>query len=378
MEYLLNDDQKLLVKTVREFAKKEIAPKAQEMDEKEDIDRDVLKKMIDMGLFGIAFHEEYGGGGEGLLTLALIVEELSRASASIGATLAAHYLGGHPIEMFGTEEQKKKYIPLMASGERICAFALTEPNAGSDVSSIQSTAVLKEDYYILNGSKCFISNGGLAGIYTTFVKTDKTKGNKGISAFILEKEFEGFSIGKKEKKMGLRGSPTAELIFDNCKVPKENLLGKENEGFSLAMKSLDPGRITTAAYALGLAQGAMDEAVEYSKNRVQFGRPISQFQLVQAMLADMSVGINASRLLIYNAAILADRKESYSVAASMAKLMTSDTAMKVTTDAVQVFGGYGYMREYPVERMMRDAKIIQILEGTNQIQRVIIARDLLK
>ncbi len=328
---------------------------------------------------GIPFPKEYGGQGGDNLAYAMAVEELSKVCATTGVIVSAHTsLCAAPIYEFGTEEQKQKYLIPLAKGEKLGAFGLTEPNAGTDASAQQTRAVLEGDHYVLNGSKIFITNAGYADVYIIMAMTDKSKGVKGISAFIVERDFEGFSVGKKEAKMGIRGSATCELIFENCKVPKENLLGKVGQGFKIAMKTLDGGRIGIAAQALGIAQGAIDETVKYVKERKQFGRPIAKFQNTQFTLADMQTKTDASRLLVYRAARAKDNNERYSSFAAMAKLFASETAMEVTTKAVQLHGGYGYTREYPVERMMRDAKITEIYEGTSEVQKMVIAGTLLK
>jgi butyryl-CoA dehydrogenase len=334
--------------------------------------------MAGLGLAGIPWSEEFGGEGGDYLSYVIAVEEISRVDASAGITLSTHTsLCCGPINKFGSEEQKKKYLVPLAQGSKLGAFGLTEPSAGSDAGGMLSTAELQGDHYILNGSKIFISNAGTADTYVVFAFTDKSKKTKGISAFILEKGMPGFSFGKLEKKLGIRSSATGELIFENCLVPKENLLGKEGDGFKIAMSTLDAGRIGVAAQALGIAQGALDEAIKYSKSREQFGQPISNFQAISFMMADMGTRIEAARLMTYRAAFLVDQNQPFGKEAAMAKLYASDIAMDVTTDVVQIFGGYGFTREYPVERFMRDAKITQIYEGTNQIHRMVIARYLL-
>lgn len=364
---------------VREFAEQQVAPGAAERDEKEEFSRALYDAMGELGLTGICFPEQYGGAGGDYLSYILAVEELSRADDSVGVTLATSVsLCQWPIFAYGTEEQKQKYLVPLIKGKKLGAFGLTEPNAGTDAASQQTTAVLDGDHYVLNGSKIFITNGGEAEIYVVFAMTDKTKGVKGISAFILEKGMPGFTFGKKEHKMGIRASQTMELIFQDVKVPKENLLGKEGEGFKIAMSTLDGGRIGIAAQALGIAQAALDHAVKYAKERVQFGKPIASNQAIAFMLADMATEIDAARLLTYRAAYAKDQGRPFSKEASMAKMYASDVAMRVTTDAVQIFGGYGYTREYPVERLMRNAKITQIYEGTNQVQRMVISSALLR
>ncbi|MBS4023772.1 MAG: acyl-CoA dehydrogenase [Dethiobacter sp.] len=376
MNFQLSPEHEMIRKMVREFAEKEVAPTAAERDEKEHFDRNIFNKMGEIGLTGIPWEEQYGGAGSDFLAYAIAVEELSRVCASMGVTLSAHIsLCSWPIWKYGTEEQKQKYLTRLAEGSALGGFGLTEPNAGSDAARMLTTATLEGDYYTLNGSKIFISNGE-GEIFVVFAMTDKSKGVKGISAFIVDSSFPGFSIGGHEKKMGIRAASTCELLFADCKVPKENLLGKEGEGFKIAMTTLDGGRGGIAAQATGIAQGAFEAALNYSQGREQFGQPIFNFQAVSFMLADMATKIEAARLLTYQAAWTEGQGMPYGKASAMAKLFASDTAMEVTTNAVQVFGGYGYSREYPVERMMRDAKITQIYEGTNEIHRLVIARYL--
>jgi alkylation response protein AidB-like acyl-CoA dehydrogenase len=338
----------------------------------------MFDSLAELGLTGIVFPEEYGGAGADYLSYAIAVEELSRVCASTGVTLSAHLsLCANPIYMFGTESQKEKYLVPLASGEKMGAFGLTEPAAGSDAGSTKTTAVKNGDGWLVNGSKIFITNGGEAETYVVLARTDKdaTK-HHGISAFIIEKGMEGFSFGKKEIKLGIRSSPTMEIIFENCLIPEENMLGEESEGFKVAMKTLDGGRIGIASQAVGIAQGALEQAVAYAKERKQFDKPIAAFQGISFQLADMATQIEASRLMVYNAAYRASAGLSYSQASAMAKLMASETAMKVSTQAVQILGGYGYSREFPVERMMRDAKITEIYEGTSEIQRLVIGTAL--
>jgi alkylation response protein AidB-like acyl-CoA dehydrogenase len=379
MDFNLTKDQRDLQQMVRDFAQNEIAPRAAEIDASDEFPLDLIKKMGELGLMGIPIPEEYDGVGADFLSYMLAIEEISYASASVGVILAVHTsVGTMPILNFGTEEQKRKYVPRLAAGELIGAFGLTEPGAGSDASGIRTRAVKQGDTYVLNGSKIFITNGEVADIFIVFAVTDPEKGAKGVSAFIVERGTPGFSIGKKEHKMGMNGSGTVELIFDNAQVPAAQLLGEEGEGFKIAMSNLDGGRIGIGAQALGIARAAFDAARAYVQQREQFGRPIADFQAVQFMLADMATKIEASRLLIYNAATLRQAKLTCSKQASMAKYYATDTAMSVTTDAVQLFGGYGYSKEYPVERYMRDAKVTQIYEGTNQIQRLVVAKNLLK
>ncbi len=379
MIFKLTEEQEMIRKTVRDFADKEVAPKAGPMDEIEEYDYSLWKKMAEMGLAGIPFAEKYNGAGMDNVCYAIAVEELSRVCASSGVLVSAHTsLGSWPIYHFGTEEQKQKYLAPLAGGEKIGALGLTEPAAGSDAGAVKTTAVPDGDEYVLNGTKIFITNGSVADIYVVIASTDKSKGHKGTAAFIVEKGTPGFGFGKKEHKMGIRASATYELVFENCRIPKENLLGSDGSGFKIALMTLDGGRIGIAAQALGIAQGAFEEAVKYSKIREQFGKPISSFQGLQWMMADMATRIDAARLLVYRAAYLKDNKLPYSKESAMAKLYASECAMWVTTKAVQILGGYGYTREYPVERMMRDAKITEIYEGTSEVQRIVIAANILK
>ncbi|WP_157154652.1 acyl-CoA dehydrogenase [Brachyspira murdochii] len=381
MEFNLSKTHELFRQMIREFAEKEVKPLAAEVDEEERFPVETVKKMAEIGLMGIPIPKEYGGAGGDNLMYAMAVEELSRVCATTGVILSAHTsLGTWPILQFGTDAQKQKYIPKLASGEWIGAFGLTEPNAGTDAAGQQTTAVLDEatQEWVLNGSKIFITNAGYANVYVIFAMTDKSKGLKGISAFIVEATAPGFSIGKKEKKLGIRGSATCELIFENARIPKDNLLGELGKGFKIAMMTLDGGRIGIASQALGIAQGALDETVAYVKERKQFGRTIANFQNTQFQLANLEVKVEASRLLVYKAAWRESNHLPYSVDAARAKLFASETAMEVTTKAVQLHGGYGYTREYPVERMMRDAKITEIYEGTSEVQRMVIAGSLLK
>lgn len=379
MEYFLTDEQKMIIELARKVAQEKIAPVVSHYDETEEFPWEIVKVLAESDLFGIYLPEVYGGLGGGVFELCLAVEELSRVCGGISLCLAATALGTFPIILFGTDEQKKKYIPDLAKGKKLAAFALTEANAGSDAAGIQTTAKKDGDFYILNGTKQWITNGGEAEVYTVIAMTDRAKGSRGASAFIVEKGTPGFSFGKKEKKMGIRASATRELVFDNCRIHKQNLLGKEGLGFIVAMKTLDQSRPGVASQALGIAQGALDKAVEYARQRVQFEKPISSFQAVQHMLADMATQIEAARALVYAVARAIDSgAKDISKVSAMSKVFASDVAMKVTVDAVQIFGGYGYMREYPVEKMMRDAKITQIYEGTNQIQRNVIALQLIK
>ena len=379
MDFSLSKTEELFLQMIREFAEKEVKPLAAEVDEEERFPLETVEKMAKTGLMGIPVPVKYGGAGGTNLMYGMAVEELSRVCGTTGVVLSAHTsLCCAPIMENGTEEQKMKYLPRLASGEWIGAFGLTEPNAGTDAAMQQTTAVLDGDHYVLNGNKIFITNAVYAHVYVIFAMTDKSLGNKGISAFIVEKGTPGFSIGKKEKKMGIRGSATTELVFEDCRIPKENLLGQQGKGFAIAMKTLDGGRVGIAAQALGIAQGAMDETIKYTKERKQFGRSISQFQNTQFQLADMETKVQAARLLVRSAHQKKDNGMPYSVDAAMAKLFAAETAMEVTTKAVQLHGGYGYTREYPVERMMRDAKITEIYEGTSEVQRMVIAGKLFK
>ena len=378
MDFVLSKEQEMARTLFKEFAENEVKPLAQEVDETEHFPRATVEKMQKLGFMGIPQPKEFGGQGCDTLTYVLCVEELSKVCATTGVIVSAHTsLGTDPIKKFGTPAQKEKYLRPLASGELLGAFGLTEPGAGTDASGQQTKAVLEGDHYVLNGSKIFITNGGEADIYIIFAMTDKSKGTKGISAFIVEKDFPGFRIGTKEKKMGIRGSATTELIFENCIVPKENLLGQEGKGFGIAMTTLDGGRIGIAAQALGIAEGALEETIAYVKERKQFGRPIAKFQNTQFQIADMATKVEAARYLVYRAAIAKDTKKRFSEAA-MAKLYAAEVAMEVTTKAVQLHGGYGYTREYPVERMMRDAKITEIYEGTSEVQRMVISSNVIK
>lgn len=379
MDFGLSKTEVLFQQMIRSFAENEVKPLAAEIDEEEKFPVETVEKMGKLGIMGIPVPTQYGGAGGNYKLYSMAVEELSRCCATTGIIVSAHTsLCIGPILEYGTEEQKMKYLPKLASGEWIGAFGLTEPNAGTDASGQQTMAVLDGDHWVLNGTKIFITNAGNADVYIVIAMTDKSLGTKGISAFIVEKGFPGFSIGKKEKKMGIRGSSTCELIFENCIVPKENQLGELGKGFKVAMTTLDGGRIGVASQALGIAQGAMDETVKYTKERKQFGKSISQFQNTQFQLADLETKVEAARLLVYSAADKKDKHVPFSADAAMAKLFAAETAMEVTTKAVQFHGGYGYTREYPVERMMRDAKITEIYEGTSEVQRMVISGKLLK
>ena len=379
MDFHLSKEHEMIRKMYREFAENEVKPLAEEIDETERFPMETVEKMAKLGMMGIYFPKKYGGAGGDVLSYAMCVEELSKVCGTTGVIVSAHTsLCCAPIYENGTEEQKMKYLPDLLSGRKLGAFGLTEPGAGTDASGQQTTAVLDEsgENWILNGSKCFITNGNVAETFVVFAMTDKSKGNKGISAFIVEKSFPGFSTGKHEKKMGIRGSSTCDLIFEDCIVPKENLLGKVGEGFKIAMKTLDGGRIGIASQALGLGEGAVEEAIKYTQERVQFGKRISQFQNTQFQLADMHTKMQAAQFLVYSAAMKKELHEPYSMDAAMAKLFAAEAASDVTRRAVQLFGGYGYTREYPVERMMRDAKITEIYEGTSEVQRMVIANHL--
>ncbi|MDY6918551.1 MAG: acyl-CoA dehydrogenase family protein [Chloroflexota bacterium] len=379
MEYFLTEQQELIRSLARRVAEERIMPVRAELDEKEEFPWAIMKDLADADLFRVFIPEQYDGLGEGLFTLCVAVEELSRACAGVAVTYAANALGAMPIMLYGTEEQKQAYLPQIASGARLSAFGLTEPTAGSDASGVRTAALRDGDEYVLNGTKQFITSGGEAEVYTIIALTDPSRGSRGASAFIVEKDTPGFTFGKKEKKMGIRTSATRELVFHNCRVPKANLISREGMGFVVTMKTLDLSRPGVGAVAVGLAQGALEEAVAYARQRVQFGHPVSAIQAVQHMLANMATELEAARALVYAAAKTIDSgAKSFSEEGAMAKVFATDMAMKVTIDAVQVFGGPGYMRDYPVEKMMRDAKINQIYEGTNQVLRNVIALELLK
>ncbi|MDR0817452.1 MAG: acyl-CoA dehydrogenase [Clostridiales Family XIII bacterium] len=380
MNFQYTDEHLMIKDMVRKFAEGQVGPGAEERDEKEEFAFDLWKACGELGLAGVTFPEEFGGLGQDYLTYSIVIEELSRVDASVGVTISAHSsLCANPIYMFGTQEQKEKYLTPLATGEKLGAFGLTENFAGSDASGTRTTAVKEGNEYVINGSKIFITNGYYADTYVITAQMDKSKGNKGIAAFILEKDTPGFTFGKKEKKMGIRSSATYELVFENVRIPEENLLGKEGDGFKVAMQTLDYGRIGIASQALGIAQGAYEAALKYSKEREQFGAPLSALQITQFKLADMAIQIEAARLLIYEACEYATKHERITNKyAAMAKVFAAETANKVATEAVQIFGGYGYTREYPVERFMRDAKITEIYEGTSEIQRIVVAANILK
>lgn len=379
MDFKLSKEQEMARTLFRDFAQNEVKPIAQEIDEEGRFPAETVEKMQKLGFLGIPIPKEYGGQGCDTLTYVLAVEELSKVCGTTGVIVSAHTsLCAEPIRKYGTAEQKEKYLRPLVNGEKLGAFGLTEPGAGTDAAGQQTKAVLDGDNYILNGSKIFITNGGVADTYVIFAMTDKSQGTRGISAFIVEKDFPGFSIGTVENKMGIRGSSTAELIFEDCIVPKENLLGKIGKGFGIAMGTLDGGRIGIAAQALGIAAGALEVTINYVKERKQFGRAIAKFQNTQFQLADMHTKVEAARNLVYKAAIAKDTQKVYSLEAAMAKLYAAEVAMEVTTKAVQLHGGYGYIREYDVERMMRDAKITEIYEGTSEVQRMVIAGNIIK
>ena len=377
--YLLNEDQRMFVDQVRRMVTEKVAPRAAEIDQKAEFPWDLKKVFQDMGLLGLSVPEEYGGTSQGHIYLCLAVEEIAKACVSSSLIVQVQSLGWEPILIGGSDEQKKRYGPQVGSGEALTAFGLTESGAGSDAAAMNTKAVKKGTKYVINGSKCFISNGPVADVISLFAMTDRSQGVKGISGFIVEKDYPGFSVAKWESKMGIKGSPTAELSFEDMEVPAENLIGHEGKGFVYAMKTLDTSRPVIAAQSVGLAQGALDQAVTYAKQRVQFGRPVSKFQGISWMLADIAAKIESARAVTYQAADMVDTKDPRTTYMSACcKLFASDVAMQVATDALQIAGGYGYMTEFPFERMMRDAKITQIYEGTNQIQKLVISRELLK
>jgi alkylation response protein AidB-like acyl-CoA dehydrogenase len=379
MEFELNEDQRMFKEAAREFASERLAPLAQEFDEKEEIPEEIYKELGELGYLGMMLPEEYGGSGMDFLSYILVMEEFAKACAALEIAISVHNsLVCDAIYQFGTEEQKKKYLPRLAKGELFGAYSLTEPTAGTDAGSLKTTGFLKGDHYVVNGTKSFVTNGGIADLIIVFVLTSPEAKSRGISCMIVEKGWEGFNVGAKEKKMGIRGSDTRELSFEDCKVPKENLLGEENKGFKLALILLEPSRIAVGAQSVGIAQAALDESVKYSKERVQFGQPLCNFQGIQFKLADMATKIDAARLLVYRAASLHDKKIRCAREASMAKLYASEVANWVVNEAVQIHGGYGYMKEYAVERYFRDARVTEIYEGTSEVQRIVISRDLLK
>jgi acyl-CoA dehydrogenase len=378
MNLVFTEEQLMMQKMVRDFAQKEIAPAVEHMEATEEFPRHLIKKMAELGLMGIPVPEEYNGAGMDFTSYIIAINELSKVSATIGVILSVHTsVGTNPILYFGNEEQKEKYIPKLASGEYLGAFGLTEPSSGSDAASLKTRAVKQGDHYVLNGSKIFITNAGVADVYIVFASTEPDKGSYGISAFIVDKDTPGFSVGKKEKKMGLNGSNTCEIMFEDARVPAENLLGDEGEGFKIAMSNLDWGRIGIAAQSLGIAEAALEYAAQYAKERKQFGKPIGRNQGLAFKLADMATEVEAAKLLTYRAANLKTNNLPCGKEASMAKLFASETAMKSAIEAVQIYGGYGYTKEYPVERLFRDAKVCQIYEGTSEIQRMVLSKHLL-
>ncbi|MCD4782775.1 MAG: acyl-CoA dehydrogenase family protein [Candidatus Eremiobacteraeota bacterium] len=379
MDYYLSEELEMIRDLARKIATEMIAPRAAELDEKEEFPWEIINILKESDFMGVYLPEEYGGLGGGILELSVVVEELSRACGGVAVSYAANALGSFPILLFGTEEQKKKYLPDVASGEKLAAFALTESEAGSDAGNVKTTAKKDGDFYVLNGRKQWITNGGEADVYTVIASVKPNKGARGLSAFIVEKDTPGFSFGKKEKKMGIRCSSTRELIFEDCRIPAENLLGLESRGFMVAMKTLDMARPGVAAQAIGIAQGALDHAIAFGMERVQFGHAITTYQAIKHKIAECSTRIEAARALTYATAKMIDKNEkNYSKESAMCKLFASDTAMFVTTEAIQIYGGHGYMREYPVEKYFRDAKITQIYEGTNEIQKNVIANEALR
>ncbi|MGA2368367.1 MAG: acyl-CoA dehydrogenase [Dehalococcoidia bacterium] len=377
MDFCLTEEQAMFQAMVRDFTTNVVKPEAAKIDEEGKFPAEIFKKAADLGIFGISIDEKYGGSCMDYVSMTLCCEELSKACAGLGCIFLANLsLACYPIYKFGTEEQKKKYVTPIATGEKICCFALTEPGSGSDAGTIQTTAVKQEDYFILNGNKIFITNGAEASIAVVFAIEDKTKGTKGISAFIVESNTPGYSVGKLEHKMGIHGSSTAELVFENCKIPKANQLGESGRGLRYAMEAIDSSRVTVGAQALGIAQAAFDDALSYAQTRIQFGKPISQHQAIQWMLADMATQIDAARMLVYRAAWLKDQGKPFMKEAAMAKLYAGEVSSFVTNKALQIHGGYGYCRDYPMERYLRDAKITEIYEGTSEMQRMTIARAL--
>ena len=377
MDFNLTEEQRLFQKIIREFCTKELKPIAEKIDKEEYFPNDFYKKMGKMGLMGMTVPQKYGGAGIDKVSYMIAIEEISRYCGSTGLTVEAHNtLGIGYLYERGTEEQRQKYLPRFTTGEMIAALAITEPNAGSDVASLQTTAVKNGTEWVLNGTKQFVTSGDIAGITIVMAKTDKSKGVKGISAFIVEKDTPGLKVGQLEDKLGLRGSRTAELIFEDCRVPNDNMLGEKDKGFMGVMNTLDRGRTAVGAMSVGIARGAFEDSYEYAKQREQFGKPIGKFQAIQWMIADMATQIEAARLLVHRAAFLEDQGMSFTKEASMAKLFASEIAMNATRNAIQIFGGYGYIKEYPVERYFRDVKLCQIGEGTSEVQRIIISRQL--
>jgi butyryl-CoA dehydrogenase len=379
MDFELSEEYQMIRRMVRDFAEKEIAPRAEEIDATDEFPRDLFDRMGELGILGLPFPEEDGGSGGDYMSLVIALEEIARVSGSMAITLDAHTsLCSEPIHLFGTKEQRQKYLVPLAQGKKVGAFGLTEPQAGSDAGSTRTRAVRDGDEWVINGQKIFITNGSIADITVITAKTDPEKGTRGISSFIVERGTPGFQPGRNEKKMGLKGSVTSELFFEDCRIPAENLLGKENEGFRQFLVTLDAGRVAISAMAVGLAQGAYERSVAYAKERVQFGRPIADFQAIQWMLAEMATEIDAARLMVYRAAWLKEKGERFGLEASMAKLLATEMSERVCRKAVQIHGGYGYVREYAVERMYRDQRLCSIGEGTNEIQRLVIARHILR
>jgi butyryl-CoA dehydrogenase len=379
MDFDLTEDQRMIREAAKEFAEKEIRPVAAEMDEKCEFPEEVIKKLGELGFMGMMVPEEYGGAGMDAISYAIAIEEISRVDSSVGVTMSVNNsLACQPLLDFGNDEQKKKYLPQLATGGMLGAFSLTEPEAGSDAGAVQTTAVLDGDHYVINGNKIFVTNGGKADLVLLFASTDRSLKSKGLTAFLVETKWDGFSVGKKENKMGMRASNTSELIFEDCRVPEENILGKPGKGLRIALTALDGGRIGIAAQSVGIGQACLDEALKYAKERRQFGKTICEFQAIQWMLADMAAEVESGRLLTYQAAHLKDKKKRYAKEAAMAKLVASEAAVRAAINAVQIHGGYGYMKEYPVERYFRDSKLTELYEGTSEIQRLVIAANLLK
>jgi len=379
MDFELTEEQRMVKEAAADFAKNTLLPQAQEFDEKEEIPKEIYKQLAELGYFGMLLPEKYGGSNLDFVSYICAMEEFAKACAALEIALSVHNsLVCDAVLNFGTEEQKKKFLPSLAKGEKIGAYSLTEPEAGTDAGSLRTSAVLKGDHYLVNGTKAFVTNGGIADLFVVFVSTNPELKSKGISCLLVEKGTPGFSVGAKEKKMGIKGSDTRELSFSDCKIPKENLLGEENQGFKIALSLLNSGRIGVGAQCVGIAQAAFEEALRYSKERVQFGQPICNFQAIAFKLADMATQIDAARLLVYRAAHLKSKGARCNKEASMAKLFASEVANQVVNEAVQIHGGYGYMKEYPVERYFRDARVTEIYEGTSEAQRIVISRDLLK
>ncbi len=379
MDFNLNKEQKMILKMVREFAENELKPIASEIEQEEEFPWEIIKRMGKLGLMGLTIPKEYGGSGVDSISYTIAVEEIARVCGSTAITMAAHNtLGTGQIYAKGTEEQRRKYVVPLAKGEKLGAWALTEPSAGSDAGAVQTTAILDKDEWVINGTKLFITNGRIADILTVMASTDRSKGSRGISAFIVEKGTPGFSTGTDEDKLGLRASVTSELVFEDCRIPAENIIGREGKGFVDALILLDSGRISIGAMAVGLAQAALEESIKYAKEREQFGRPIAKFQAIQWMIAEMGTQIEAARFLVYKAANLKDHNKKFTKEAAIAKLYASEVGMRAATKAIQIHGGYGYTKDYPVERFFRDIRLCEIGEGTSEIQRLVIARELLR